>query len=85
MHQTRQSSPLVMRLHHQIKPLVFPVEHHLAEADVGGVIHDFPGDVVPHVIADQGLIQVGAIEGPFVMGMAIPMTEWSAIGAVSPL
>ena len=56
-------------LHHDVEALVLPVEDDLAEADVGGVVHDLPGDVVPHVVADETLVQVGAVKGPLVVGV----------------
>ena len=58
---------LLDRLHQHIDALVFPVQNHLAKPHVGSVAHDLGGYVHPHVIAQQRLVQVGAVQGPVVV------------------
>ena len=64
-----------------VNALVFPVDNQFAEADVGRILHTFAGDVVPHIIAQQGHIQKGAVQRPFVV-------RWhphQALGIVFPV
>ena len=53
-------------LHQHIDAHIFPVQNELAEADLRGIAHDLCRDIHPHIVAQQGLVQEGAVKGPVV-------------------
>ena len=61
--------PVGNGLRHQVKPLIRPVENHLAETNIGGILHHLSCNVVPQVVADQALVQIGAVKCPLIVGV----------------
>ena len=56
-------------LRHNIKPLIHSVEQYLAEAHIRRVVHDLARKIVPHIIADERLIEVRPMQRPLVEGI----------------
>ena len=54
---------------HEIEPAVFAVKDELTEAHIRRVVHDLAGEIVPEIIADQALVQIGPVEHPFMVGI----------------